>query len=47
MYPAAAVLAEMTVNKNPLVETGDPGSILPYYLRESQAERLYDGKKLR
>ena len=44
-YPKASVLAAMVARGNPLLEFGDATSVLPFYLRESQAERLYDAGK--
>ncbi len=41
-YPSAAVLACMAANGTGLLETGNAAEILPFYLRESQAKRLYD-----
>lgn len=43
-YPSAAVIARMTASENSLITKGDAGSAIPFYLRESQAKRLY-GKK--
>jgi tRNA threonylcarbamoyladenosine biosynthesis protein TsaB len=43
-YPSAVVLADMVAGDNALVDKGNAAEILPFYLRESQAKRLYDGK---
>jgi tRNA threonylcarbamoyladenosine biosynthesis protein TsaB len=44
-YPSAAVLAVMAAKNNPLGETGSASGSMPFYLRESQAERLYDSDR--
>lgn len=43
-YPSAAVLAKMTADKSSLVKRGSATDTMPFYLRESQAERLHDKK---
>lgn len=44
IYPSAAVLVEMAAKQTQGISIADPAEVVPYYLRKSQAERLY-GKK--
>ncbi|MBN1624428.1 MAG: tRNA (adenosine(37)-N6)-threonylcarbamoyltransferase complex dimerization subunit type 1 TsaB [Clostridia bacterium] len=41
-YPSAAVLADMAARGIELIDKGSASATLPFYLRESQAKRLYD-----
>ncbi|HPJ21160.1 MAG TPA: tRNA (adenosine(37)-N6)-threonylcarbamoyltransferase complex dimerization subunit type 1 TsaB [Clostridia bacterium] len=43
-FPSAAVLAKMAATGSTLIKKGSAADILPFYLRESQAKKLYDKK---